>query len=178
MGGSSTKTTNTPPPWWSDAVKKSLSISDQINKVGYIPYQANEIAGMNPTQMAAGQGANDWMAAANGTRPIDYGRGMPQARTDASGVSGYGSYDGLLANLRNLKKTMRPQYNALTGIGGDLLGSLTRMPGQANNSIWNMALGIGNPVRGGGGGGGGIGSGGNPFDPPNNWNNDGIIGGK
>ena len=153
---SSQQTTNEPPAWWADAAKKSLSISDAINKVGYVPYQGNEIAGFTPMQQAGMQSNNDWLAAANGGRSQNAMRGMPQATRDASGVSGFGSYQGLLANLKQMRNTMPAQYRALTQIGGNLLGNPTQTAGGVTGNIWDMSGSI-HPGGGGGGGGGGSG---------------------
>lgn len=138
MGGSTDTRTSEPPAWFNDAAIKALEVADKINQAGYVPYQGNQVAGFTPMQQQAMQSTSDWASAANGTPTVNAMAGVPKATVDASGVAGYSSYPGLIANLKKLRATMPAQYHALTQFGGNLLTHPTQTPGSVPNSPWNV----------------------------------------
>jgi hypothetical protein len=160
MGGSSQETESTtvnkPPQWWEDAAKKAISVADQINQTGYVPYMGNEIAAFTPMQQAGMQSASDWMSAANGTKSVDAMAGMPQAKMGPGGVMGYSSAPGFMQNLELIKQRFPEQYDQLTRFGGDLLANPAKSAGSVKDSPWNISKDLG---FGGGGGGGSSGPG-------------------
>jgi hypothetical protein len=142
MGGSSQETESKqvaePPKWFNDAAIKSLEVADKINQAGFVPYLGNTTAGFTPMQQAAMQSASDWNSAANGTAPVNAMAGVPQASRDASGVMGYASSDGMMANLQKLRAQFPAQYKLLTQFGGDLLADPSKPPGQIKDSPWSV----------------------------------------
>lgn len=164
-GGSQTQDTNSttvnkPPKWFSDAAIKSLEVADRINQAGYVPYMGNQVAAFTPMQQSAMQGANDWLAASNGTKAVDAMAGMPKAKVDGSGVAGYESATGMMRNLELIKQRFPQQYALLSQFGGDLLANPAQAPGNVENSPWQVGAAAKNSGgRGGGGGGGGRGFG-------------------
>jgi hypothetical protein len=142
MGGSSQETESKqvaePPKWFNDAAIKSLEVADKINQAGYVPYLGNDTAGFTPMQQAAMQSASDWNSAAQGTRPVNAMAGVPQATRDSSGVMGYASSNGMMANLEKLRATFPAQYKLLTQFGGDLLSDPSKPPGAIEDSPWNV----------------------------------------
>lgn len=143
MGGSQTTETDQksvakPPKWFEDAAIKSLQVADRINQAGYVPYMGNQIAAFTPTQQAAMQGVNDWAAAANGTAPVNAMAGMPQAKTDQTGVAGYETASAFMKNLAQMRQRFPQQYQILSQFGGDLLANPAQAPASVKDSPWQV----------------------------------------
>jgi len=116
-GGSRTQKTEIP-KWIEEPAKRNIARAEDVQKIGYMPWQGPDVAGFNPTQQAAMQ-ANIGAAEAFGIVPqgqITPMSGMPQQQTFTGGVTGYSAspmYEQALAELQAKQASDVQKYKNL-----------------------------------------------------------------
>jgi len=131
-GGGQTARTEIP-EWAESATKRNLARSEEVQKIGYMPYYGIDIAGFTPTQQAAM--ANNLAAASafGMAAPSDPMAGMPQAQPIGGGMSGYSSgdlFDQAVAEFERRKPAYAKEYNELFAGGNtDMSNAYPSYPG-------------------------------------------------
>lgn len=73
-------------------IKEMSAFGKEVAKMPYMPWQGNDVAAFTPQQTAGMQAFADMGNSFGMGMPADVSAGMPTAKTDASGVTGYSSY--------------------------------------------------------------------------------------
>jgi hypothetical protein len=114
-GGSQTSQVEIP-KWIEDPSIRNIARSEDLQKVGYMPYMGPDVAGFTQPQQQAMQSNIDAAAAFGLVDPnLDAMAGMPQAQ-DFGGVSAYSSFpmfDMAVAELERSRPGQAQAYNDL-----------------------------------------------------------------
>ena len=114
-GGSQTSQVEIP-KWIEEPSIRNIARSEDVQKIGYMPYMGPDVAGFTQPQQQAMQSNIDAAAAFGLVDPnLDAMAGMPQAQ-DFGGVSAYSSFpmfDMAVAELERSRPGQAKAYNDL-----------------------------------------------------------------
>jgi len=119
--GGSTTSSQEIPDWMREPAIRNIERAEQAQQIGYQPYYGLDVAGMNPTQQAAGQmninTAQQFGMLPQGQQNLTAYQGMPQAQTQ-SGMTGYSSaplYEQAVQAAAQADPTQAQIYGSLFG---------------------------------------------------------------
>lgn len=119
-GGSTTSSTQIP-DWIKEPAERNIARAEQVQQMGFQPYYGLDVAGVNPTQQAAGQMNIDTARAfgmlPQGQQNLTAFQGMPQTQT-VNGVTGFSSaplYEQAVAAAQQADPAQAAIYDTLFG---------------------------------------------------------------
>ena len=114
-GGSSSSATQIP-AWVEGPASRNLERTEDIQKIGYMPYYGPDVAAFNPTQVSAMQNTINAANAFGMAAPTSPLQGMPAPTIFADGTQGYSSaplYEQSVAAFEEARPGQAAAYNEL-----------------------------------------------------------------